>query len=302
MIFLYFDGVAVERYAMPKNGMPKKPRRSPRKPNHHRTGLIGDDYPIDPYRADLASAYDPYDRYWRSPNGRRANTGGSDYEIYESDIPGRYSVVYVGDPKGRYRLMDIQSNGYGYEGGIKPREYASIKKHNRRLSLSDLPAVVRATAEKYMGKSRAANPSGRVSNPSKSDLLDSVGKMTRSYLKTAIWSETDPNTGAPLDEKYDIDSFSMASIKQAKADCDAFMQAVIAAGLGNTTVTRKGEKRAVANSPVAVGHDFWLTRCGHGAGFWDGDYEAGEELTEIAKRFTERGIFPSGKTLHIEHA
>jgi hypothetical protein len=41
-----------------------------RTPNHHRTGLIGDDYPIDPYRADAANAYDPYDRYWRTPNGK----------------------------------------------------------------------------------------------------------------------------------------------------------------------------------------------------------------------------------------
>lgn len=122
-----------------------------RKPNHHRTGILSEDYPMDPYRRDLAKAYDPYDAYWRSPNGRRANAGGSDYEIYEADIPGQYSVVYVGDPKGRYRLKNIQSNGYGYEGGIKPIEYARIKKRNRRLSLSDLPPVVRAVAEKYMG-------------------------------------------------------------------------------------------------------------------------------------------------------
>ena len=89
---------------------------------------------------------------------RERNPSGSDYEIYESDVPSRYSVVYVGDPKGRYRLIDIQSNGYGYESGIKPLEYARIKKRNRRLSLSDLPAAVRAAAEKYMGKGRTANP------------------------------------------------------------------------------------------------------------------------------------------------
>jgi hypothetical protein len=33
-------------------------------------------------------------------------------------------------------------------------------------------------------------------------------------------------------------------------------------------------------------HDFWLTRNGHGAGFWDGDYEEelGEKLTAICKK------------------
>ena len=36
-------------------------------------------------------------------------------------------------------------------------------------------------------------------------------------------------------------------------------------------------------------HDFWLTRNGHGAGFWDGDYddEVGTELTKIAHTFKE---------------
>ena len=42
-----------------------------RTPNHHRTGLIGQDYPIDPYRSDLDKAYDPYDRDWRTGNPSR---------------------------------------------------------------------------------------------------------------------------------------------------------------------------------------------------------------------------------------
>jgi len=33
-----------------------------------------------------------------------------------------------------------------------------------------------------------------------------------------------------------------------------------------------------------AGHDFWLTRNGHGAGFWDGDWpETGDALTEASK-------------------
>ena len=39
-----------------------------RRPNHHRTGIIGQDYPIDPYRPDLHKAFDPYDRDWRTGN------------------------------------------------------------------------------------------------------------------------------------------------------------------------------------------------------------------------------------------
>ncbi len=37
-----------------------------------------------------------------------------------------------------------------------------------------------------------------------------------------------------------------------------------------------------------AGHDFWLTRNGHGAGFWDGDWpETGDALTEAAKAYGE---------------
>jgi hypothetical protein len=41
-----------------------------------------------------------------------------------------------------------------------------------------------------------------------------------------------------------------------------------------------------------VGHDFWLTRNGHGCGFWNGDYEEeiGEKLTEICEEMGERWL------------
>jgi hypothetical protein len=39
-------------------------------------------------------------------------------------------------------------------------------------------------------------------------------------------------------------------------------------------------------SPHRQGHDFWLTRAGHGAGYWDGDYpETGARLTVASKLF-----------------
>jgi len=37
-----------------------------------------------------------------------------------------------------------------------------------------------------------------------------------------------------------------------------------------------------------AGHDFWLTRNGHGAGFWDrGLGDLGDKLTEVSKQFGE---------------
>jgi hypothetical protein len=39
------------------------------------------------------------------------------------------------------------------------------------------------------------------------------------------------------------------------------------------------------------GHDFWLTRNRHGAGFWDGDWERGAELTKAAHTFGGIDLF-----------
>src|SRR5208337_4573832 len=40
------------------------------------------------------------------------------------------------------------------------------------------------------------------------------------------------------------------------------------------------------------GHDFWLTRCGHGAGYWDGDYPtSGDGLTEASKSFGDVDLY-----------
>ncbi len=43
----------------------------------------------------------------------------------------------------------------------------------------------------------------------------------------------------------------------------------------------------------AVGHDLWLTRQGHGAGYWDGDYreDHGETLTAYAHALGEASCY-----------
>ncbi len=42
-----------------------------------------------------------------------------------------------------------------------------------------------------------------------------------------------------------------------------------------------------------AGRDFWLTRNGHGCGFWNGDWPEphGEALTDAAKAFPERDLY-----------
>lgn len=50
---------------------------------------------------------------------------------------------------------------------------------------------------------------------------------------------------------------------------------------------------AIEGSPESAGHDFYFTRQGHGAGFWDGDWPAdiGEFLTECCEQLGALEIY-----------
>lgn len=96
--------------------------------------------------------------------------------------------------------------------------------------------------------------------------LPQLDLFTLSYLETALWSSTGDDD-KPLDDDYGIDDIADESLKAMIEDCKQF-QADHADDIGN-----RWEQ---------AGHDFWLTRNGHGAGFWDGDWEeeAGKRLTD----------------------
>ena len=83
-----------------------------------------------------------------------------------------------------------------------------------------------------------------------------------------------------MDANYSIDDFAPEAMERALADCQKFQ--TLAADMIPNGCIRSNE----FNEWEQAGHDFWLTRCGHGAGFWDGDWpEHGDALTAISKQF-----------------
>lgn len=106
-----------------------------------------------------------------------------------------------------------------------------------------------------------------------------LDEFTRQYLATALWAETD-GYGEPLDANYAIADFAPEAIERAVADCHKFQQ-------DNVHILE--QVYAIGIESSTAGHDFWLTRNHHGAGFWDGDYpkEHGNALTEAAHAFGE---------------
>jgi hypothetical protein len=77
------------------------------------------------------------------------------------------------------------------------------------------------------------------------------------YVLTMLWSETD-DSGEPLNRKYSVADITEDAYHTMISGVDAFVRA-------NWSDVRNFD-------PKYVGHDFALTRNGHGAGFWDGDY------------------------------
>lgn len=96
------------------------------------------------------------------------------------------------------------------------------------------------------------------------------------YLATALWSSVGED-GRPLDDTYAPGDFAPEAVRQAETECTAFALAAAPYLYGEDS--------------GRVAHDFWLTRNGHGAGFWDGDYPThGEVLTRLAKAAGSRDI------------
>ncbi len=111
--------------------------------------------------------------------------------------------------------------------------------------------------------------------------MNNLDTFTRAYIEAALWSSTDnatPQGGEPLDKNYSASDIAPEAMARIVSDCAKF-QVDHGETLGRAYVTGNGDDYGVAQA----GHDFWLTRNGHGAGFWDrGLEDVGAALTAAA--------------------
>jgi hypothetical protein len=120
---------------------------------------------------------------------------------------------------------------------------------------------------------------GGLEGTSKNEKIRNLDPFTRGYIEAALWSsndESDESGGEPLDQNYGIEDITVESLDKMVRDCERFQQQY--AGL-----------LSQAGSPEQNGHDFWLTRNRHGAGFWDRGYSEniGKALTDAAHQYGE---------------
>lgn len=156
-----------------------------------------------------------------------------------------------------------------------------------------------------------------------SEFRGNADSFTKGYLTTALWSTSaelgkcdDPDCGADdptrvlvddvtercitcggkvsgadrsfQDLQFDVEDCSGELLAQIVFDCAQF-QVEMAKHITEDNLLRSPDD----DTDGAYGHDFWLTRNGHGCGFWDGDYAdpAATALDKCAKRFGEFHLY-----------
>lgn len=87
--------------------------------------------------------------------------------------------------------------------------------------------------------------------------------FTQAYLAAALWSSTDDDC-EPLDKLYSMVDIHEDTLRNMAADCAKFQEEH---GVPDYTMAKyvSGEY----TNEERAGHDFWLTRNGHGTGVWD---------------------------------
>lgn len=105
--------------------------------------------------------------------------------------------------------------------------------------------------------------------------------FTLSYIEAMLWAELD-DADEPLDKNHTAADIAPEALRSIVADCTKFQETNAAHIACEGSL---GERHA--------GHDFWLTRNGHGAGFWDGDWpeEAGNAMSASAKAFGSSDVY-----------
>ena len=115
----------------------------------------------------------------------------------------------------------------------------------------------------------------------KQEIEEAVG----GYIDCALWSSSTGTEGGPeYFDELDAD-LSEESKHEMRVDCEDFIKS-------NSEDIALFLALSLDHTPRQVGVDFWLTRNGHGAGFWDrGAGDVGRRLSEASKAYGSSDVY-----------
>lgn len=110
--------------------------------------------------------------------------------------------------------------------------------------------------------------------------------FTQGYIEAAFFTEANPDNEEMEDKGFD--DLSLETLVAMIADCKKPQEENCALIDGDECTRGNGEY----SQDEQAGHDFWLTRNGHGAGFWDSDWPVnGEALTEACESYRQVDLY-----------
>jgi hypothetical protein len=115
------------------------------------------------------------------------------------------------------------------------------------------------------------------------DLHDAI---TEQYIYTMLWSEPrSAEDDSSILNTHSVDELDVGARATVRAEVSQFLFALVTSGDAKAL-------EMVGENPEQAAHDLFMTRNGHGCGFWDGDWEpCGDVLTRIAKDMGEQHAY-----------
>lgn len=111
-------------------------------------------------------------------------------------------------------------------------------------------------------------------------------EFTNAYIEAALSASYDDQDVPFDDEKYEK-KLRKATRAELEAHCKRFLEKL------ESEPFTDDERNEVLFDAETAGYHFWMTRNGHGVGFWDGDWpaELGQKLTTLSKSFGECTLY-----------
>lgn len=112
------------------------------------------------------------------------------------------------------------------------------------------------------------------------------------YMSCAVWADVfDPNTFDRSDGTYTPDDIAPDALSVMATDARDFYRANRAT-LGAFCRHLSRGSLSLADAYNVAGHDLWLTRNGHGSGYWDaGAGRIGDYLSDMARPLGEQLLY-----------
>lgn len=121
-----------------------------------------------------------------------------------------------------------------------------------------------------------------------------VEQAVTAYLECALWAEIDNGEDNSINQSweqanYELGNFAPTALADART--------TVTDALAMVARERPADIWPLVEANAGLfGHDLWLTRQGHGAGFWDGDWATSHDDPSIGRWLTDAVAKPYGST------